>query len=114
MTYKLCLSQVTLWNRDTNTEPCPSTLNFKLTLPTTFSDEKDTYVSEKVSLYAHTLTFSPLLSRFLLPTTYSSLVCLDSMQRLSTKSVQLWRRTSKQVYCAWVAGELLRVPFRRA
>ena len=44
-THKLCLTTVTLWNKETDTQPCPPTLKFSLTLPTTFSDEKDTYVS---------------------------------------------------------------------
>ena len=44
-TYKLCLDTVTLWSRDMDTEPCPTTLEFSLNLPTTFSDGKDTYVS---------------------------------------------------------------------
>ncbi|KAI1793364.1 hypothetical protein LXA43DRAFT_239772 [Ganoderma leucocontextum] len=42
-TYKLCLDTVTLWGKDADTEPCPSTLEFGLKLPTTFSDGKDTY-----------------------------------------------------------------------
>ncbi|OSD07311.1 hypothetical protein PYCCODRAFT_1359167 [Trametes coccinea BRFM310] len=42
-THKLCLSKVTLWSKDAESGPCPSSLNFSLTLPTTFSDGKDTY-----------------------------------------------------------------------
>ncbi|KAM5531316.1 hypothetical protein V8D89_015031 [Ganoderma adspersum] len=42
-TYKLCLDTVTLWNRDTDPESCPTSLEFSLNLPTTFSDGKDTY-----------------------------------------------------------------------
>ncbi|KAH9922872.1 uncharacterized protein BXZ73DRAFT_51201 [Epithele typhae] len=41
--HKLCLSRVTLWSKDSSTEPCPRSLKFCLTLPTTFNDEKDTY-----------------------------------------------------------------------
>ncbi|KAJ3005395.1 hypothetical protein NUW54_g4356 [Trametes sanguinea] len=44
-THKLCLSKVTLWSKDAESGPCPSSLNFSLTLPTTFSDGRDTYVS---------------------------------------------------------------------
>ncbi|KAH9847954.1 hypothetical protein C2E23DRAFT_846414 [Lenzites betulinus] len=42
-THKLCLSKETLWSKDTSSEPCPTSLQFSLTLPTTFSDGKDTY-----------------------------------------------------------------------
>ncbi|CDO77139.1 hypothetical protein BN946_scf184657.g14 [Trametes cinnabarina] len=42
-THKLCLSKLTLWNKDAGSGPCPSSLNFSLTLPTTFSDGRDTY-----------------------------------------------------------------------
>ncbi|KAI8994206.1 hypothetical protein BD414DRAFT_513794 [Trametes punicea] len=42
-THKLCLSKVTLWSKDTDAGPCPSSLRFSLDLPTTFSDGKDTY-----------------------------------------------------------------------
>ncbi|KAI0365704.1 hypothetical protein BV20DRAFT_1038757 [Pilatotrama ljubarskyi] len=42
-THKLCLSKVTLWSKDVDEEPCPHSLKFSLTLPTTFSDGKDTY-----------------------------------------------------------------------
>ncbi|KAI0712058.1 hypothetical protein C8Q76DRAFT_476567 [Earliella scabrosa] len=42
-TYKLCLSTVTLWSRETDSEPCPTALKFSLTLPTTFSDGRETY-----------------------------------------------------------------------
>ena len=45
-TYKLCLSTVTLWSRETDSEPCPTALKFSLTLPTTFSDGRETYVSD--------------------------------------------------------------------
>ena len=48
-TYKLCLSKVTLWSKETNSEPCSATLTFSLTLPTTFADAKDTYVSAGMS-----------------------------------------------------------------
>ncbi|KAH9841351.1 uncharacterized protein C8Q71DRAFT_325791 [Rhodofomes roseus] len=41
--HKLCLSVVTLWNRETDRRPCPASLPFSLTLPTTFSDGKETY-----------------------------------------------------------------------
>ena len=44
-TYKLCLEKVTLWSKEADSESCPRTLEFSLTLPTTFSDDKDTYVS---------------------------------------------------------------------
>ena len=44
-TYKLCLEKVTLWSKEADSEFCPRTLEFSLTLPTTFSDDKDTYVS---------------------------------------------------------------------
>ena len=44
-TYKLCLEKVTLWSKEADSESCPRTLEFNLTLPTTFSDDKDTYVS---------------------------------------------------------------------
>jgi len=39
----LCLSVVTLWNRETDQTTCPASLPFSLTLPTTFSDGKETY-----------------------------------------------------------------------
>ncbi|KAI0755064.1 hypothetical protein C8Q80DRAFT_1117566 [Daedaleopsis nitida] len=42
-TYKLCLSKVTLWSKETDSDPCATTLKFSLTLPTTFSDGKDEY-----------------------------------------------------------------------
>ncbi|TBU27193.1 hypothetical protein BD309DRAFT_1026670 [Dichomitus squalens] len=42
-TYKLCLEKVTLWSKEMDSESCPSMLEFSLTLPTTFSDDKDTY-----------------------------------------------------------------------
>ncbi|KAI0770205.1 hypothetical protein C8Q74DRAFT_881395 [Fomes fomentarius] len=42
-TYRLCLSKVALWSKETDSEPCPNALKFSLTLPTTFSDGKDTY-----------------------------------------------------------------------
>ncbi|KAH9891554.1 hypothetical protein C8Q73DRAFT_746655 [Cubamyces lactineus] len=42
-TYKLCLSKVTLWNKEADSGPCPSSLKFSLTLPTTFSDGRETY-----------------------------------------------------------------------
>ncbi|EIW59119.1 uncharacterized protein TRAVEDRAFT_71303 [Trametes versicolor FP-101664 SS1] len=42
-THKLCLSKVTLWSKETDSEPCPASLKFSLTLPETFSDGKDTY-----------------------------------------------------------------------
>ena len=48
-TYKLCLTKVTLWSKETDPEPCPTSLKFSLTLPTTFSDDKDTYVSAVLS-----------------------------------------------------------------
>ena len=43
--HKLCLSVVTLWSREADRRPCPASLSFSLTLPTTFSDGKETYVS---------------------------------------------------------------------
>ena len=46
-TYKLCLDKVTLWSKEADSESCPQTLEFSLTLPTTFSDDKDTYVSAR-------------------------------------------------------------------
>lgn len=45
MSHKLCLSVATLWSRETDRPPCPASLSFSLTLPTTFSDGKVTYVS---------------------------------------------------------------------
>ncbi|RPD62307.1 hypothetical protein L227DRAFT_544763 [Lentinus tigrinus ALCF2SS1-6] len=42
-TYKLCLTKVTLWSKETESEPCPASLQFSLTLPTTFSDGRETY-----------------------------------------------------------------------
>ncbi|KAI0670876.1 hypothetical protein C8Q78DRAFT_1069600 [Trametes maxima] len=42
-THKLCLSKVTLWNKDVDSTPCPASLDFSLTLPDTFSDGKDIY-----------------------------------------------------------------------
>ncbi|KAI0726274.1 hypothetical protein C8Q72DRAFT_532851 [Fomitopsis betulina] len=43
MSHKLCLSVATLWSRETDRPPCPASLSFSLTLPTTFSDGKVTY-----------------------------------------------------------------------
>ncbi|KAI0917450.1 hypothetical protein AcW1_007354 [Taiwanofungus camphoratus] len=42
-THRLCILILALWSRDRNTGPCPASLPFSITLPTTFSDGKDTY-----------------------------------------------------------------------
>ncbi|RDX42625.1 hypothetical protein OH76DRAFT_1458709 [Lentinus brumalis] len=42
-TYKLCLTRVPLWSKETDSDPCPASLQFSLTLPTTFSDGRETY-----------------------------------------------------------------------
>ncbi|OBZ71501.1 hypothetical protein A0H81_08642 [Grifola frondosa] len=42
-TNSLCLSKVVLWSKDRDAGPCPLSLPFSLTLPTTFSDGKDNY-----------------------------------------------------------------------
>ncbi|THH11736.1 hypothetical protein EW145_g485 [Phellinidium pouzarii] len=42
-TASLCLDVKTLWSRDSSNGPCPFSLFFSLTLPSTFSDGKATY-----------------------------------------------------------------------
>ena len=63
--YKLCLDQVTLWTKENDTEPCPTKLQFSLTLPTTFSDDKDTYVSV---IPLHRIAYTDFLAQPLPPT----------------------------------------------
>lgn len=42
-TYKLALTRTTLWSKDRQSGPCPTSIPFSLTIPTTFTDGKDTY-----------------------------------------------------------------------
>ncbi|PCH40301.1 hypothetical protein WOLCODRAFT_67744 [Wolfiporia cocos MD-104 SS10] len=42
-TNQLCLFTVMLWSQEGNLEPCPSSLPFSFTIPTTFSDGKNIY-----------------------------------------------------------------------
>ncbi|KAF7799712.1 hypothetical protein EIP86_010954 [Pleurotus ostreatoroseus] len=41
--YELCLSRLSLWNKDRDAGSCPSSLPFVLTLPATFNDGKHDY-----------------------------------------------------------------------
>ena len=87
-TYKLCLDTVTLWSRDMDTEPCPTTLEFSLNLPTTFSDGKDTYVSACMRVPEATMILTRALaasSHYPRPTTSICLVFLVSTQPSSIR-----------------------------
>lgn len=43
-TASLCDETVTLWRKGVDPGPCPDRLDFSISLPTHYSDEKDTYV----------------------------------------------------------------------
>ncbi|KAI0077850.1 hypothetical protein K474DRAFT_1041851 [Panus rudis PR-1116 ss-1] len=42
-THKLCLTKLSLWSKDRQSGPCPSSVPFSIALPTTFSDGRETY-----------------------------------------------------------------------
>lgn len=44
VTSTLCSETVTLWRKGIDPGPCPDRLDFSISLPTQYSDEKDTYV----------------------------------------------------------------------
>jgi hypothetical protein len=46
--HTLCLDKAILWQKGPT--PCPNSLTFSLRLPTTFSDGKDSYVSNLIQL----------------------------------------------------------------
>ena len=50
VTYELCLSRMSLWERDRNSGACPSSLSFSLELPTTFNDGKNDYVRRALAV----------------------------------------------------------------
>lgn len=76
VTHELALTRVSLWNKDRDPGPCPTSLEFSLSLPATFNDGKDDYV-RRFPLSAQCNTNTPF-SRFLPRTKYISQACLGS------------------------------------
>jgi hypothetical protein len=45
-TTELCNETITLWRKDSDLQPCPSSFPFCIPLPTTFSDEHGSWVRD--------------------------------------------------------------------
>lgn len=56
--HDLCYSRLTLWHKDRDSNPCPSSLSFSVALPATFSDGHHDYVSSSWDHNTHIINIS--------------------------------------------------------